>query len=317
MALSIDPAANPLVSRDRATQAPDANDFRQFAALRRGAEANDPKTLREVARQFESIFTKMMLTSMRQASFGDPLLGSDQADMYQGMMDDQMSVQLSAGRGLGLADMLVRQLQAGSGSEPASGSASPAGTNNVSPDQQQKFIEKMLPHATAAAHELGVDPRSIIAQAALETGWGTHQPADPTGASQNLFGIKAGGDWRGSSVQSNTSEFVDGSATPQSAQFRAYGSVAENVDDYVRLVRDNPRYAAALGTGSDVRAFANALQAGGYATDPQYANKLVAIFEKMNPAGARQEIAAAVPANVNPFKSASDTPISDPRINNG
>jgi len=331
MALSIDPAANPLVSRERAVApsgardkiaAPDANDFRQFAALRRGAEAHDPKTLREVARQFESIFTKMMLTSMRQASFGDPLLGSDQADMYQGMMDDQLSVQLSAGRGLGLAEMLVRQLQTGAGA-PASGNASaPAGGNTVSPAQQRKFIEGMLPQATAAARELGVDPRAIVAQAALETGWGTHQPADPThGASNpshNLFGIKAGGDWRGDSVQSATTEFIAGSAAPESAQFRAYGSVAENVADYVRVIRDNPRYAAALGTGADVRAFANALQSGGYATDPEYANKLVTIFEKMNaPTEGRQEIAATAPPSVNPFKSASDTPISDPRMNNG
>src|SRR5678816_1689712 len=119
MALTIDPAANPLLARDRVGSAPDANDFRQFAALRRGAEANDPKTLREVARQFESIFTKMMLDSMRSASFGDPMFGSDQGDMYQGMMDDQLAVQLSQGRGLGLADMLIRQLQGGVGAGAA------------------------------------------------------------------------------------------------------------------------------------------------------------------------------------------------------
>ena len=113
----------------------------------------------------------------------------------------------------------------------------------------------------------------------------------PTGTSQNLFGIKAGASWqrrqRRSPLPRNMSL-----AAPRSerARFRAYGSVAENVADYVHVLRDNPRYAAALGTGSDVRAFANALQRGGYATDPQYANKLVAIFEKMNPAGERQEL---------------------------
>ena len=100
MALKIDPSLNPAAPRERA--APSATDFRQFAALRRGAEANDPATLREVARQFESIFTKMMLDSMRSASFGDPMFGSDQADMYQGMMDDQMAVHLTTGRGIGL-----------------------------------------------------------------------------------------------------------------------------------------------------------------------------------------------------------------------
>ena len=110
MALKIDPTAIPQGAAKSASQAPSATDFRQFTALRRGAEANDPKTLREVARQFESIFTKMMLDSMRKASFGDPLFGSDQVDQYQGMMDDQLAVSLSQGRGMGLADMLIRQL---------------------------------------------------------------------------------------------------------------------------------------------------------------------------------------------------------------
>src|SRR6187402_3008717 len=90
-----------------------ANDFRQFAALRRGAQANDPATMREVAKQFESLFTKMMLKSMRDASMGDPMFGSDQGDMYQDMADDQLAVQMSEGRGLGLADMLIRQLSGG------------------------------------------------------------------------------------------------------------------------------------------------------------------------------------------------------------
>src|SRR3982751_3495918 len=98
-----------------ATARVDANDFKQFAALRRGAEANDPATLRAAAKQFESLFTKMMLDSMRKASMGDPLFGSDQGDMYQDMADDQLAVQLSQGRGLGLADMLIRQLSGGAG----------------------------------------------------------------------------------------------------------------------------------------------------------------------------------------------------------
>ena len=311
MALTIDPTANPVLTRERVNSAPDANDFRQFAALRRGAENNDPKTLREVARQFESIFTKMMLKSMREASFGDSLLGSDQVEMYQGMMDDQLAVSLSQGKGLGLADMLVRQLQTGANAGEAGGAA---GADKVSPEQQRKFIEGMLPHATAAARELGVDPRAIVAQAALETGWGTSQPKDATGDSHNYFGIKAGGGWRGASVASDTTEFADGRAGRESAQFRAYGSLAENVEDYVRVIRDNPRYASALGTGADVRAFATALQRGGYATDPQYADKLVSIAESL---GARQTIAADVPINVNGFKSDIETPIPEPRLNNG
>ena len=309
MSVTLDPKLNPLATRETASAAPSATDFRQFAALRRGADANDPKVLREVARQFESIFTKMMLDSMRSASFGDPMFGSDQADMYQDMMDDQLAVQLSQGRGLGLADMLIRQLSQG-GVVPAAAAGDTNAPDKVSPGQQKKFVDEMLPHATAAARELGVDPRAIIAQAALETGWGTHQPADANGGSNNVFGIKAGASWKGASVESGTTEFVDGIAQGEQARFRAYGSVAENVADYVRVLRDNPRYADALGTGSDVRAFATALQRGGYATDPDYASKLVSIADRL---GER----LAVAADVTPFKSAADTPISSPRMNNG
>jgi flagellar protein FlgJ len=311
MALKIDAPANPLTAQKSAGQAPAATDFHQFAALRRAADAHDPKALREVARQFESIFTKMMLKSMRDASFGDSLMGSDQVEMYQGMMDDQLSVQLSQGKGLGLADMLVRQLQGGAG-QGASASAAAgdgaAGTDNVSPEQQKKFVEQFLPHATAAAQQLGVDARAIVAQAALETGWGTHQPRDAAGASNNSFGIKAGANWNGASVESATTEYVAGTTGSEDAQFRAYGNVAEGVADYVHVLRDNPRYAAALGTGSDVRAFATALQQGGYATDPQYANKLVAIAERL-----------PLAADVKEFKSSAATPIEtqEPRLNNG
>src|SRR5256885_14938058 len=119
MTLKTAPPTTPLAPGDPATAA-SATDFRQFAALRRGADAGDPKVLREAARQFESLFTKMMLDSMRKASFGDPMFGSDQGDMYQGMMDDQLAVQMSSGKGLGLADMLIRQLsQTGKAPEEA------------------------------------------------------------------------------------------------------------------------------------------------------------------------------------------------------
>jgi peptidoglycan hydrolase FlgJ len=320
MALKVDPSVNAqvnsLAARERATQAPNATDFRQFAALRRGADANDPATLREVARQFESIFTKMMLDSMRSASFGDPMFGSDQVDMYQDMADDQLAVQLSQGRGLGLADMLIRQLsQGGLGASPAlPGDTDDKTAGGVTPAQQRKFVDEMLPHATAAARELGVDARAIVAQAALETGWGTSQPADAGGTSHNFFGIKAGASWQGASVASDTTEFVAGQADTERARFRAYGSLAENVADYVRVIRDNPRYSEALGTGADVRAFANALQRGGYATDPEYANKLVATFEKI---AGRQSDAAAVPSNVKGFKSADASPIPPQELSNG
>ena len=279
-----------------------ANDFKQFAALRRGAQANDPATLREVAKQFESLFTKMMLKSMRDASMGDPMFGSDQGDMYQDMADDQLAVQMSEGRGLGLADMLIRQLSNGA----VSGTSAVKPTAEATPAEREQFISELLPHANEAARELGVDPRALIAQAALETGWGRSQPG---GDSHNLFGIKAGANWNGASVRANTQEFGAGVASRIDASFRAYGSPRESVEDYVRLIRDNPRYASAMNTGSDVQAFASALQRGGYATDPDYARKLAAVAAEVG-----QRIAA------NPFKSDSAAPIAGqdpPRMSNG
>ena len=278
------------------TEPANATDFRQFAALRRGAGANDPGTLREVAKQFESLFTKMMLESMRKASFGDPMFGSDQGDMYQGMMDDQMAVQLSQGKGLGLADMLIRQLSHGAPSGSAQTDA-PAG-NVVDEARKQRFIEQVMPHAQAAARELGVDPRAIVAQAALETGWGMSQ-AGTDDTSHNLFGIKAGASWQGATVESATTEYSAGNAGTEYAQFRSYEDIAESMSDYVRVIRDNPRYSAALNTGSDVHAFAHALQRGGYATDPEYANKLIAVAESLFKPGAPEPIPTREPSRMN------------------
>jgi flagellar protein FlgJ len=307
--MKIDPNIAALVA-DKPAQPVNAHDFKQFAALRRNAGANDPATLREVARQFESIFTKMMLDSMRSASFGDPMFGSDQADMYQDMMDDQLAVQLTSGRGIGLADMLIRQLSQGGQGAQAKLSAEAATASRTGPGvddtQRRRFIDEMLPHAESAARELGVDPRNVIAQAALETGWGTSRPADATGTSHNYFGIKAGSSWQGSSVNVDTTEFRDGVAGTERAEFRAYSSLAENVGDYVRLLRGNPRYAAALDTGGDVRAFANALQRGGYATDPAYADKIVAV------AGQIDRLTAAQGDSVNSFKSGGNSPLTGP-----
>jgi len=242
-----------------------------LGGLKRDAATQSPEAIREVARQFESLFTSMMLKSMRSASMGDELFGSDQGDMYQDMFDQQMAVQLASGKGVGLADMLVRQLMQG-------GAAVAAPPTAAAPATHEDFVSALRPAATAAARELGVDPDTIIAHAALETGWGRSMPAAANGQSSfNLFGIKAGGSWSGSAVASRTREFTAGRMSEVSAGFRSYDSPDQAMQDYVRLLKDNPRYAGALGTGSDVQAFARALQRGGYATDPDYAAKLTAV----------------------------------------
>ncbi len=151
-----------------------------------------------------------------------------------------------------------------------------------------------------------MDPGSLVAQAALETNWGRSVPRDASGvSSNNLFGIKAGNSWSGGAVTAPTEEFQGGSASSASAAFRSYASPAESFQDYVAVLRNNPRFSAALGTGGDVRAFASALQQGGYATDPDYAHKVTAVAGQVAATLAR----GAVAATESPFKLASALPI--------
>jgi flagellar rod assembly protein/muramidase FlgJ len=148
---------------------------------------------------------------------------------------------------------------------------------------QQDFIAQLWPHAEAAGRELGVDPRTLIAHAALETGWGKNVPCNPDGTcSYNLFGVKATGRWHGAAVGVNTVEYQDGVAVRQRASFRSYDSPADSFRDYATLIKSSPRYAAAVGSGNDAAAFANALQQGGYATDPNYASKLAAVADRLD-----------------------------------
>ena len=177
-------------------------------------------------------------------------------------------------------------------------------TPTASSETQSSFISELWPTARQAAQQLGVDPRNLIAQAALETNWGTRMPRDSSGrSSNNLFGMKAGSQWSGSAVTAGTQEYENGSAVSSTGQFRAYNSRAESFQDYVALLRSSPRYTAALNTGSDAHAFATALQRGGYATDPDYANKIATIAAGIGPRDASTEVslksASALPINPN------------------
>ena len=202
------------------------------------------------------------------------------------MYDQQLALQMAHGKGLGLAEMLMQQLTRanaahGTAAAPAPASATSstgaAGADKVSSAQQASFVRTLEPLAQSAGQSLGVAPDTLIAQAALETGWGRNMPTDSNGrSSSNLFGVKAGDSWRGAAVQANTTEYDQGKPSTTRAAFRSYGDAAQSVGDYVSLLQTSPRYAGALGAGSDVHAFANGLQRGGYATDPNYVNKLVA-----------------------------------------
>jgi flagellar protein FlgJ len=297
-------------------------------ALRSDAKAQAPDALKETARQFESLFTNMLLKSMREATKstgGDSMFDSEQTEFYQGMFDDQMAVHLSQGRGLGLADMLVRQLSQSrmtqsadvSGTNAAdsgkklnfdadkltvrsaatiSSTAAPASPTSIA-SSRVDFVRTMWPLAQKAASALGVDPHALLAQAALETGWGKSVPADNTGdSSYNLFGIKAGGQWAGATTNVPTLEFESGVAVRKVDRFRAYDSAEQSFNDYAGLIGNNPRYEKAVGTGTDVAAFAAALQEGGYATDPQYAQKIVAVADQVRSITRSVSAAAAAPA---------------------
>ena len=140
------------------------------------------------------------------------------------------------------------------------------------------FVRARCHHAQAAAKKLGVSVRALLAQAALETGWGKHLPSHGDGSSSfNLFGIKAGSSWDGGKVSVPTLEYEDGVAVRRRDSFRAYDSPADSFADYATLLSDSPRYARALGQGENIAGFAHALVRGGYATDPAYAAKLTAI----------------------------------------
>ncbi len=252
-----------------------STDFSGLAALRNQAKSQSPGALKAVAQQFESLFLDMMMKSMREANLGSGLFDSDDSQFYQEMWDKQISLQMSKGKGFGIADMMMRQLmqQTGVAQPPGADATAPA-TDPVS------FVRNVLPLAERAAAKLGTHPIALVAQAVLETGWGTRIPKQADGSSSNnLFGIKSGGGWAGPQAVSRTLEFQNGALTAKQDAFRAYGSSEEGFSDYVQLLTGNPRYQAVLAAGKDPVRFAQALQDSGYATDPNYASKIKAIYE--------------------------------------
>jgi flagellar protein FlgJ len=159
---------------------------------------------------------------------------------------------------------------------------------------REEFLRELWPHAEQAARELGVAPEALLAQAALETGWGRHVMPGPDGQpSYNLFGIKADRSWDGQLVHLSTLEYKDGVAMKTRAAFRAYGSYTESFTDYVEFLKANPRYQRALAAASDPGAFVEELQRAGYATDPAYAAKLKRIMGSEDLAQVRADLKGA------------------------
>jgi flagellar protein FlgJ len=317
-----------------------------LTALKARASEDAKGSLDEVARQFESLFVQQMLKSMRQANLGEGLMDSDQSLFYRDMYDQQLSVHLAESGGMGLAEVIKRQLggavDEGSGSdtdsdiglpvksiedyrrlamavklysamEAGSGAADRAGHGRLdgidltggadgtprtdagdgagrtrpdttkqadprhwSPDE---FVENLWPWASEAAGLIGLKPQALLAQAALETGWGKKliHTADGVPAN-NLFGIKADRGWDGDRVSVGSLEYEQGTAVKRRASFRAYESLRDSFHDYVDFLQSNPRYREALDATENSVTYFTELQRAGYATDPEYANKINAVL---------------------------------------
>jgi flagellar protein FlgJ len=269
-----------------------ALDARGLDELRRHASQNSPEGLKAAAKQFEAIFLNMMLKSMRAATPEDGLMDSDQSRMYVSILDQQLS-QSMASKGIGLADVLIRQLSSFVGSRSAaskdSQDAVPPVASNVSGNAEvsrtsttQDFQTRLAPHAEEASRATGIPAGFMIGHAALETGWGKREIIGADGVnSHNLFGIKATSAWKGRVVESVTGEYVNGVMQKLVQKFRAYDSYADAFKDYANVLITNPRYQHVFASSQDAAGFAQGLQRAGYATDPRYADKLTRVIKRV------------------------------------
>ncbi|WP_082633269.1 flagellar assembly peptidoglycan hydrolase FlgJ [Lacimicrobium alkaliphilum] len=298
-------------SLEQLEQSRNVHDLKGLDTLRKAAVSGDKNALEEAAKQFEAIFVRMMLKSMRDAqdvlSDEDNPFNSEQVKFYRDMHDQQMATDMSASGSMGLADLIVKQLgqniegytpaellrsdgnlssinrqrlqsteqarQQVLGTEPVTGNKLPGFSD------ARTFIDSLLPEAERIGAQIGLDGRALVAQAALETGWGQQMIHLPSGQnSHNLFGIKAGKGWQGDKALINTLEYRDGLPRAEKAPFRAYESFADSLQDYVDFIRDNPRYSQAMQKTEDPESYFRNLQQAGYATDPQYADKVLRLL---------------------------------------
>ncbi len=294
-------------------------DFQGLGDLKARARLDQDASLAEVSRQFESLLMHMMLKSMRQANLGEGLMDNDQSLFYRDMFDHQLALHLAESGGLGLAEMIERQLEGSQAAgekakesledyrsqvveiaarravaartdrpeTPLSAAAMAApgeAPENLDPAHwsAEDFVQHLWPWARSAAAELGLPPQALLAQAALETGWGRHLIRMADGSpSYNLFGIKAGPGWEGNRVAVDTLEYEQGVVSRKRASFRAYDSFEASFRDYVAFLKTNPRYREALASTADSRDFFSALQRAGYATDPRYAEKIEGVLARL------------------------------------
>ena len=260
-------------------------DQRAMQALRNSASTDPKAAVREAAKQFEGMFMQQLLKSMREASASSGMLDNAGTKMGNEMLDTQL-VSKMTGQAGGLSDIIARQLDkqlsqplANIAADAAAAKTGAADTTKQAPvslntlqgkDRQIGFLKMHDGAAKAAEAATGIPASFMVAQAAHESGWGRHEIKNSDGSTSfNVFGIKAGGSWKGP-----TTEVVDGQAHKVKAKFRAYGSYEEAFTDYAKMMKDNPRYSKVVANAATPQGFAQGLQKAGYATDPAYADKL-------------------------------------------
>jgi flagellar protein FlgJ len=292
-------------------------------ALKGQVKSGDQDAIEKVAKQFEAIFLQMMLSGMRKTIQVDDEYSNDKA-MYYDLFDKQVAMNLSEKGGIGLARLMMGQVNPAqqkvenkpSGSLPVSAinqvsQSLPAVPSietrtaivkqqsrleNTKPSSQVQtqekvqyqelrfespiqFVKQLWEIARDVVKESGLDPKAVIAQAALETGWGKHIIRNNNGQSSfNLFGIKSGQDWNGDHVKANTLEFRDGVMMQSKENFRSYRTLKDSVEDYVSFIKNNQRYRQAVEQRGNPAGYATELQRAGYATDPDYASKIISIM---------------------------------------
>ena len=303
-----------------------AIDANGLNALKTASKSNSPESVKAVSSQFEAMFVNMMLKSMRDATPQDGMFDNEQTKAFTSMLDQQLSQKI-ASHGIGLAEILTRQLtkgpttakdptaaldanaakksgavnstdsEIGGANLDASKSQSLKDSPNVNKafapsnhtlsnhtlsDAAASFKDMVASHAEQVSRETGIPAHFMIGQAALESGWGKREIKGLDGTpSNNLFGIKATSSWKGKVVEAVTTEYVNGVKQKRIEKFRAYDSYAETFKDFANLMQSNPRYTNVMANLDNVSNYAKAIQQAGYATDPNYASKLISVVKKV------------------------------------
>ncbi|KTD00915.1 flagellar assembly peptidoglycan hydrolase FlgJ [Fluoribacter gormanii] len=290
------------------------SDFNALNELKVQAQNNAKEALPEAAKQFEGIFLQSMLKSMRMGQHfleeSSPFRGKDR-ETFQDMLDAQYASTIANSKSIGLADMLARQMEhniptteqpakmtPAKSEPPPSPPATPANQKqqNTSTTTIDDFVKSIWPQAKQAASLIGLDPKVLMAQAALETGWGKFVTRDIDGSSSNnLFNIKSGTSEL-DSVNVKTTEYIADTPIKVNASFRKYSSTEHSFNDYISLIKDNERYQNALASTANPELYVQELHKAGYATDPKYGEKILSIYhgEELNQAIQRCELSQQV-----------------------